>query len=66
MTYTTSNLVNNTCQVSASANPSIKLGFMPRFGCKQQMPTKQVLCNLATVSKNKKIMDLNNLICYNE
>jgi len=34
-------LADNNCRVSVSANPSIKLGFMPRFGCKQQMPAEQ-------------------------
>jgi len=41
MTYTTFNLANSTFRILVPAYPNIKLEFLPRFGCKQQKPTKQ-------------------------
>ena len=40
MTYTTFKLVNSTFRISIGADPNTKVGLLPQFDRRQQMPAK--------------------------
>jgi len=41
MTYTTLKLLNSTFRISIGADPNTKLGLLPQFNRRQQMPAKR-------------------------